>query len=212
MPTLLCFGDSNTHGSPPANGPGPYARYGHGVRWPSVCAGALGERWEVIEEGLPGRTAQFDDPGMGAHMNGWPALRIALESHGPLDVLAVMLGTNDVKTRFAPTPARVTAGIAGLLDIALSEAMQERHGGLRVLLVAPPKVVLAGLDAGEFHGAEEVSAALPDHYRALAEARGCAFLDANDVISVSPLDGIHFDETAHGALGKAVAEQVTRLA
>ena len=59
----------------------------------------------MVEEGLPGRTAQYDDPVMGAIMNGRPALRMALQSHGPIDVMTLMLGTNDVKTRFASTPA-----------------------------------------------------------------------------------------------------------
>lgn len=207
--TLLCFGDSNTHGTPPITDIGaPSARHDAQTRWPRVAGRALGPDWEVVEEGLPGRTAQFDDPVMGAIMNGQTGLRIALQSHGPIDVMTLMLGTNDVKMRFATTPEQVVAGIAGLLDIALGLEMQTRHGGFRVLLICPPPVVEVGPFAGEFLGGAARSQALPPLYRALAMARGCAFLDAGTLISVSPVDGVHYDGAAHGALGATVAKVV----
>lgn len=212
MPVMMCFGDSNTHGSPPIVALGaPYARFGAGERWPTVAAAALGPDWALVEEGLPGRTAQFPDPVMGDFMDGRPGLRIALQSHGPLDVLTLMLGTNDVKTRFGATPERVTAGIAGLLDIALGVEMQTRHGGFRVLVICPPPVVETGPIQGEFLGAAAIARALPPLYRSLAEARGCGFLDAGEVIEVSPVDGIHYDVATHRRLGQAVAEAVRRL-
>lgn len=210
MPVLLCFGDSNTHGTPPIVTRGEYRRFGPEARWPRVAAGLL-PGWEVAEEGLPGRTAQFPDPLMGPHMDGRLGLRIALESHGPLDAMTLMLGTNDVKTRFGASPGMVAAGIAGLLDIALGQEMQDRHGGFGVLLVCPPPVLEQGPIAAEFFGAREVSLALPPLYRRLAEMRGIGFLDAGEVIEVSPVDGIHYEEEAHRRLGAAVAEAVRKL-
>ena len=115
MPVVMCFGDSNTHGTPPIVDLARYDRYGVGVRWPSRVQAALG--CAVIEEGLPGRTAQFEDPIMGAHMNGQVGLKIALESHGPLDVLVLMLGTNDVKAMFNQPAADVANGVALLLKM-----------------------------------------------------------------------------------------------
>jgi hypothetical protein len=53
----------------------------------------------------------------------------ALASHQPIDLLTIMLGTNDLKTRFAPSAATVTAGMVGLLDIALNADLHVRHGG-----------------------------------------------------------------------------------
>lgn len=209
--TMLTFGDSNTHGTPPIVDRGIYARFDAQTRWPQVAQAALGAEWSLVEEGLPGRTTQFDDPVMGAHMNGQDGLKIALQSHGPIDVLTIMLGTNDVKTRFAATPQLVTAGIAGLLDIALGEEMQTRHGGFSVLLICPPPVLEQGPLKGEFIGAAQVSQTLPDRYRALAEARGAAFLNAGDVIQVSQIDGVHFEATAHRALGAVVADRVMAL-
>ncbi|MDZ4310133.1 MAG: SGNH/GDSL hydrolase family protein [Cypionkella sp.] len=203
MPVVMCFGDSNTHGTPPITDLARYERYGVGVRWPSRVQAALG--CEVIEEGLPGRTSMFDDPIMGAHMNGQVGLKIALESHGSLDVLVLMLGTNDVKARFTSTPEAVVGGIASLLDIAQHRLMQERHGGFKVLLVCPTPVVEVGPIKGEFWGGAVRSQALSPLYATLAQARGVAFLDAGEAIKVSPLDGVHFDQAEHAKLAEAVA-------
>lgn len=211
MPTLLCFGDSNTHGSPPIVERGePHRRFGPDTRWPRVAAARL-PGWDLVEEGLPGRTAQFPDPVMGPHMDGREGLKIALQSHGPIDVLTVMLGTNDLKTRFGATPEVIAAGLAGLLDIAMGDEMQARHGGFKVLLICPPPVLEQGPIAAEFFGGRERSLRLPPLYEALAQMRGAGFLDAGQVIEVSPLDGIHYEAEAHRRLGEAVAEAVARL-
>ena len=211
MPNLLTFGDSNTHGTPPILVRGEYRRFGAEIRWPQVCLRALGHGWELAEEGLPGRTAAFDDPVMGAHMNGRPGLRIALQSHGPVDVLTIMLGTNDVKAGFAPSPEGVLAGIAGLVDVALALEMQDRHGGFEVLLICPPPVEEVGPIRGEFYGGARRSRGLATLYRDLAEARGIGFLDAGEVISVSMQDGVHFDAESHARLGMAVAEAIRQM-
>ena len=211
MPTLLCFGDSNTHGSPPIEVRGePYRRLGPQERWPGVVRSLL-TGWEVVEEGLPGRTAQFPDPVMGAHMDGRDGLKVALQSHGPIDALTIMLGTNDVKARFGATPEKVTAGIAGLFDLAQSIEMQERHGTFRILVLCPPPILEQGPIRDEFLGGRATSLALPPLFRALAESRACAFLDAGAHIAVSPLDGIHYAADAHAALGAAVADAALGL-
>lgn len=209
MTVLMTFGDSNTHGTPPIVDLGAYRRFDAATRWPVLAARALG--WELVEEGLPGRTAQFPDPVMGAHMNGQDGLKIALQSHGPIDVLTIMLGTNDVKARFGAAPELVTGGLASLLDIAQSPEVQTRHGGFRILVICPPPVLEQGPIADQFYGARARSLALPPLYAALASARGCGFLDAGQVIEVSPQDGVHFEPEAHAALAQAVAAALRAL-
>ncbi len=209
MTVLMTFGDSNTHGTPPIVDLGEYRRFDAATRWPVLAARALG--WELVEEGLPGRTAQFADPVMGAHMNGQDGLKIALQSHGPIDVLTIMLGTNDVKARFGAAPELVTGGLASLLDIAQSPEVQTRHGGFRILVICPPPVLEQGPIADQFYGARARSLALPPLYAALARARGCGFLDAGEVIDVSPQDGVHFEPEAHAALAQAVAAALRAL-
>ncbi|SIO17288.1 GDSL-type esterase/lipase family protein [Vannielia litorea] len=203
---ILCFGDSNTHGTPPMAARGRHERFGRDTRWPCVMAAAMGDV-ELIEEGLPGRTTQHDDPVMGAFMNARPALRMALRSHAPLDRLVVMLGTNDCKARFQPSAEKIAAGIAGLLDIAMSEEEAARHPGMRITLLAPPAPVEAGPFAAEFAGASQLR--LAPALAALAGVRGLDFFDAGSVIPVSPVDGIHIAAEDHVVLGKALAAHLS---
>ena len=202
---ILCFGDSNTYGTPPMRVRGGGARFGRDIRWPARLAGITGR--EVIEEGLPGRTAcAGTDPEMGAHMDGPLGLRIALQSHGPIDQLVVMLGTNDLKAHFGRGPQAISAGVATLLQIATSEEMQTRHGGFATLLICPPPILETGVLAALFLGGAETSQALWPRYRALAEAHGTAALEAGAQIESSPVDGIHLEPAAHARLAEAVAE------
>ena len=211
MPVLLTFGDSNTHGSQPIPPDGSRSRLGPDARWPCVAARALGPGWRLVEEGLPGRTAQYADPVMGPHMDGRIGLRIALHSHAPIDVLTIMLGTNDVKARFCATADVVAGGIAGLLDIAQHADTLARTGAFKVLLIAPPPVEEAGVLAAEFWGGAAKSRALTPILERLAEVRGVGFLDDGQVIRVSPVDGVHYGAAEHAALGAAVAAAVQAL-
>ncbi len=103
MKTVLCYGDSNTWGSDPETG----ERFAPDVRWPGVLRRSLGEGYWVIEEGLGGRTTVRDDPIEGAHKNGRAYLRACLESHKPIDLMTIMLGTNDLKARFAASASDI---------------------------------------------------------------------------------------------------------
>jgi len=209
MPTLLCYGDSNTHGTPPiADMVKRDPRFAPDVRWPGVCAANLDPDWTLIEEGLGGRTAQFPDTIMGDHMDGRLGLKIALNSHVPIDMLTIMLGTNDVKMRFGASPKAIAGGIAALLDIALQMDIQAKHGGFDILLICPPPVEETGVLAGEFYGGAAKSRALPALFRKLADGRGVHFMDAGAHIAVSPVDGVHYDATSHATLGKAVAKHI----
>ncbi len=212
MRTLLTFGDSNTHGTRPIEVRGEMHRHGRGVRWPTVAHAALGaDGWHLVEEGLPGRTTQFRDPVMGNHMDGREGLKMALASHGPVDVLTIMLGTNDLKMRYAAGAETIRSGIAALLDLADTLEMQARHPGLRILLICPPPVMEQGPLRDEFRGGRGKGLALPALYQALATDRGHGFLDAGEIIGVSPVDGVHFDADAHQELGQAVAGAIREL-
>lgn len=206
--TLLTFGDSNTHGTAPMKARGDVGRFGPETRWPRVTASALGAGWHLVEEGLPGRTTQWDDPVMGAHMNGQEGLKIALASHRPVALLAIMLGTNDLKTRFQPSAARIAAGVAGLLDLALHRDIAPLHPGMTVLVICPPAVREVGPIRGEFIGAQAHGPGLAPALATLAEARGVAFFDAGAVIETSEVDGVHFDPEAHQVLGEALARVI----
>ena len=204
MPTYLAFGDSNTHGSLPRGPDDAYGRHPLGVRWPSVAHGMLPAGWVLAEEGLPGRTTRFADPIMGDHMDGWLGFKIALMTHAPVDLISIMLGTNDVKARLGATPEMIAAGMMGLLDILGEPEMVARAGRPKVLILAPPPVDVRDDRAAEWLGAHAKSLALSKLYAELAETYGVRFLDAAAHVEVEPGEGIHFGAEAHGVLGRAV--------
>lgn len=203
--TILTFGDSNTHGTPPMRDTGHHPRLDR--RWPVVMAEALG--CTLIEEGLPGRTAcQMIATSPDMHLDGQLGLRMALLSHGPIDDLLLMLGTNDMAVRYGKSPEMVVAGIAGLIRLARDAEVQARHGGFGITLICPPPVLEEGIFVPELWGAHAKSLALPDLLRPLALAWGIGFIDAGAHIRSSPADGVHFDAASHEALGRAVADHL----
>ena len=200
--TILCFGDSNTHGTPPMVSRDHHPRFDR--RWPVVMAEILG--CELIEDGLPGRTAcQLIATSADVHLDGLLGLRIALASQGPIDRLVIMLGTNDLQNRHGKTAAQIASGIAALLSHAHMDETQARHDGFSTLLIAPPPVVEVGTFVPEFLGGAVKAAELAPLLRELAAAWGADFLDAGAHMAVDSVDGTHFDEAGHEALGVAVA-------
>ena len=214
---VMCFGDSNTWGFVPVATP-PSSRYPRATRWPHVMGAALGHDVTVIEEALNGRTTDAPDPLNpllgGAGLDGSAYLAAALASHLPLDVLVIMLGTNDTKPQFARPPARIAAGAKRLLDIArtLDGGIGTTYPNPRLLLICPPPLGTFSLDFAEiFAGGLEKSRALPPFYAAAAWAAGAAFLDAGTVISTDGIDGVHLSAEMQRRLGLAVAEAVRPL-
>ena len=101
MKNILCFGDSNTWGFIPESILEPQPRrHPHDVRWTGVLARELGSGFQIIAEGQNGRTTVHDDPFATAR-NGKLVLPAILESHKPLDLVVLMIGTNDLKAVFS---------------------------------------------------------------------------------------------------------------
>jgi lysophospholipase L1-like esterase len=210
MPAVLCYGDSNTHGTPPMADLGTMARFRPEARWPGVMAGALGSGWTVIEEGLPGRTTVHDDPIEGAWKNGLAVLPAVLESHRPLDLVVILLGCNDLKTRFSVTAADIGESCGRLARTVLGSLAGPEGRAPSVLLVAPPPIEETGVLAGMFEGGAAKSRGLAAEISAIAERHGVGFFDAGRVAAVDPLDGVHYSDETHRALGLAMTEEVRR--
>ncbi|MEM9010963.1 MAG: SGNH/GDSL hydrolase family protein [Pseudomonadota bacterium] len=212
MRTVLCYGDSNTHGTLPMHGLEDRRRLGPGQRWPGVMRQALGAGWQVVEEGLPGRTTVHPDPIEGAHVSGLAGLPIALASHRPVDLVVLKLGTNDLKARLGLPVIDLGLGLERLVnDIQASDAGPD-GAAPDILLVAPPPIMEVGPLGEIFAGGAEKSAALGTLAAGIARRHGLAFLDAAEHIAVSPVDGVHYDAGAHAKLGRAIAEAVRGLA
>ncbi|PZQ47136.1 MAG: hydrolase [Rhodovulum sulfidophilum] len=209
--TVMCYGDSNTHGTMPMSSREDMGRFDPATRWPGVMAGALGDGWRVIEEGLPGRTTVLPDPLGGAHRNGLAVLPAVLDSHRPLDVVTLMLGTNDMKLRFQVPVVEMADALAQLVATIRGSHAGPDGGAPAVLLIAPPPVLEVGCLAEIFEGAAEKSKRLGAVYAEVAAREGTGFLDAAGVIASSPVDGVHFDAAEHAKLGAAVAGAVRAM-
>jgi lysophospholipase L1-like esterase len=212
MKRILCYGDSNTWGYDPVSGD----RYEREIRWTGVLRAALenieggGPGYEIIEEGLNGRTTVWEDPIEG-YKNGYSYLIPCLETHRPLDLVILMLGTNDLKKRFDVPAFDIAEGAGVLVGVVQKSAAGHNGSDPPVLLMAPPPVAKLTAFAEMFEGAEQKSRRLGEHYRRMAQQSSCAFLDTASVIHSSDVDGIHFDISEHRKLGLAVAEIVQTL-
>lgn len=213
MKTVLCFGDSNTWGFIPESLTAPYPeRHPHDVRWTGVLAHELGQGFHIIEEGQNGRTTVHDDPFATAR-NGKTVLPALLESHKPLDLVVMMLGTNDLKAVFGVSPGEIAAGVKVLAQMILSSHAGAQNQAPRLLILCPPAIELRNHlpdVVAKFPNAARDSRELPRHYEALAASLPCHFLNTQTLITAGS-DGIHLDPAAHAALGKAVATAVKSI-
>ncbi|WP_447968459.1 SGNH/GDSL hydrolase family protein [Nitrospira sp. M1] len=200
---ILCFGDSNTWGSIPVTG----LRYPFRVRWPGVLQSELGKGFVIIEEGRNGRTTVLDDPNQRG-CNGKPALKLTLHVHYPLDLVILLLGTNDLKNSFDRDAEDIAQGVQELGRIVLSNDQSSRGIAPMLLLVAPPMVRGEAHPSGFFRGADLKSSFLAEQYRVVASRLGCEFFDAGTIIQSSLEDGVHWNKEAHEMLGRGLAQCV----
>lgn len=207
MRTLVLFGDSNTHGTMPAPHLGFDGRFDREERWSGRLATLLPD-WEVIAEGHPGRTTVHDDPIEGAHRNGLTVLPAILESHKPVDVVLLMLGTNDLKERFSVNAGDIGLALERLVRVIRASGAGPAGGAPGVMLVAPPPIVETGCLAGMFAGGAAKSHMLAGEIAAAAGRVGVPFLDAGTLVKVSPIDGIHYDADANPVLADAFAAAI----
>lgn len=212
MKNVLCYGDSNTHGYDGVTG----NRFPWGVRWTSLVQEALKEEQiRIIEEGQNGRTTVWDDPVEGMK-NGLKYLIPCLESHSPLDVVVLMLGTNDMKQRFSLTAADVAAGAETLVKTIKMYFRENQETIPEILLISPLRIreeIVHHRCAPMFGGerAVKMSGELACYYREAAARQGCVFLDAAKVTMPCLEDSIHLDPEGHRALALAVTEKLREI-
>lgn len=211
---ILCFGDSLTWGWMPVAEVVPTTRYAYAERWTGVLASHLGDGFEIIEEGLSGRTTDLDDP-TDTRLNGSTYLPSALASHLPLDLVILQLGTNDTKTYFNRSAYDITVGMSKLVGQVLTSAggVGTIYPAPKVLLMSPPP--LANMSDPwlqvTFEGAQAKSRELSRHYAALAGFFKVDFFDAGTCITTGGVDGIHLTAENNADLGKAVARKVQAM-
>ncbi len=234
--TILCFGDSNTWGYVPG---GCGLRYPRNVRWPGRLAELLGSEYHVIEEGLNGRTIVWDDMIRG-YCSGLSYITPCLQSHKPIDLVIVMLGSNDTKDQFSVDAYSIARSMTRLMDAiqfsrsgrpdgeagasdAADSAAVKRPGASdgtprpKILLIAPPPLRREILE-GDLGMIWEMSAAsvhkseqLASFYEQIARDYSAYFLDAGKVCSPSLTDCLHLPPEGHIALAEAVCSKIQEI-
>jgi lysophospholipase L1-like esterase len=206
MKTILAFGDSLTWGFEA----GTWMRHPFDVRWPNVLAAGLEGKVRVIEEGMNGRTTAYDDPTDAAELNGARALPIMLKSHQPLDLVIIMLGTNDLKFAARCRAFDASIGMARLVETVKYFPFNELYTKPQILVMSPPPLVPTTDEwfSDLWGHAIAESKKLAGHYARLAKENGVHFFDAGSVASADPADGGHLDAKNTAAIGKALVPVV----
>lgn len=207
--TIVCFGDSNTHGYySMING-----RYDETQRWTCLLQNLLGHDYCVKEEGLSGRTTCFDDP-LFEGLSGFQLIYPVLMTHEPVDLLIIMLGTNDVKTRFHATPANIGRGMERLVRKAIDTRDAFRDQKPNILIITPPPIdqryettTVGGEMGPDCH---QKTVALEPFFRNVAAQYGCHYLNAGEMegVFMGPSDWMHLTMDGHRKLAEGLAQMI----
>lgn len=207
---ILCFGDSNTWGYMVTGG-----RFDEDVRWPMRLQALLGDDYRVIEEGFNGRTCVYDDPIEGGFKSGLNYLPACVMSHSPLDLVIIMLGTNDMKKRFGMTAFTIGGGVTQLVKAVRAYAMDANGAAPKILIVSPPEIldnVMETRHAPIFgEDSHAISLELPHELRRVAKLQRCEFMDAAPHAQVTPVDAVHLTREGHLSLARAIYDKVKEI-
>lgn len=208
---ILCYGDSNTWGHNPANGD----RFDNTKRWPKILQNKLGDTYEIIEEGLCGRCASFVD-NVKPYRHGISSLRATLEIHQPIDLVILMLGTNDLKSCFSPNAIAVSNGIKEMVQIIKNEYTYNAHMSVpKILIVSPIYIhdnyINVERASNQFNkNSIDVCKKLAKYYEEIANQYDCMFMNAAEYAQASTIDCLHMDEINHEKLAKAIYEKIVK--
>ena len=203
---ILCFGDSNTYGYKP-DGTG---RFDENTRWTQILQKKLGSGYRIIEEGLCGRTTVFQDE-LREGRRGLDLIGVTVEMQNPLDLMILMLGTNDCKTRYGASAAVIARG----LEQVICKARKSSSRPFDILVVSPIHLG-KGIGEPDFdpefnESSEVVSQNLASEYRKVALQNHAVFLNAADFASPSTTDREHLNEAGHAALAEAIYSKVLSM-
>lgn len=205
MRTILCFGDSNTWGYSPSLA----RRYDESERWTMLLQSQLTNDYRIIEEGLNSRTTVFEDP-FEAGKNGLDYLLPCLGSHHP-DLVIIMLGTNDLKSRFGVTASDISKGAARLVEVVKNFNPGFMNQTPEILLISPAHVLELKNGKEGWEGAQAKSKQLGHYYELRAKELGCHFLDAAKIIHPCEKEGIHWQVEQHQKLAAKLSKLLPEI-
>lgn len=204
--SVVCFGDSNTWGDDPHD----YSRYPKHSRWTGILQDLLGSRYEVISEGMNGRTTKesVDE----VYEDGLTILPAVLSTNKPVDILIFMVGTNDCKISQKESAADIAEGMEELV-VTAREVTEQLQGYIpAIVIVSPPAIKdeITESDLSYLYDETSVqkSRLLKDYYEKIADKYDCIFVNGTDTLEVSDLDCIHMTENGHKQLAQLLAKVI----
>jgi Lysophospholipase L1 and related esterases len=209
MKSVMFFGDSNTWGYNPIDA----TRYPDEVRYTGILRAKM-PQCRIIEEGLNSRTNSTEDD-LVPYRNGAKMLPMILGTHDPLDILVVMLGTNDVKRKFGLSAMEIASGLEQIIRIAQAPPIWRGTKVPEILIVCPPAVTMDYEGSDMEHAFDETSveksAQLPLAFEEVAKAYHCEYLNAMEVAKVGKVDGVHLEEEGHRLLAEALSQKLNDM-
>lgn len=212
---ILCIGDSNTHGycADPSDCADGGIRFNENERWTCLLQKGLGDEYLVTEEGLSGRTTVFEDP-LYENMDVFSYFCALLKSHEYIDLLIIMLGTNDTKERFNASAATIAWGMERLCRKAMVTDCWAPGAKPNILIVSPPPVgkgVETSAVADEMgKGSVEKSRQLASYYQKKADLLGIHFMDAAGC-EFNEIDFMHLTKKGHRQLADRFLEMIPEI-
>ena len=208
---ILCYGDSNTWGYISGSD---HQRYGNTERWTRLLANLLGNKFEIIEEGLNSRTLISNDTRPGKEgKNGYEYLIPCIDTHDPVDLVVLMLGTNELKATYNKTAEEIGKMVEQyFVKVILARKSQISNKYPKLLIVTPPVVnedVEYCKANNKYVGATKKSKELNDIYKSISEKYNCYFLD-NDGLETGE-DGVHLTKESHKKLAEELKEEIDKI-
>lgn len=203
---ILCYGDSNTWGFISGTD---HQRYDENERWTKLLQKKLGNEFEVIEEGLNSRTLTSNDTRIGKEgKNGYEYLIPCIDSHDPIELVIVMLGTNELKKMYNKTAEEVRDAFEKyFVKTILNRKSQIDDKYPKLLIIAPPVVDDDG--SGVYEGALEKSLKFNEMYREIAERNNCCFID-NSLLKTG-IDKVHLTKESHEILAEMAYKKIIEI-
>ena len=207
---ILCYGDSNTWGYISGSD---HQRYGNNERWTKILASLLGQKFEIIEEGLNSRTLISNDTRPGKEgKNGYEYLIPCLDTHDPIDLVILMLGTNELKYTFNKSAKDIGEMLEKFfVKTILNRKSQVRDIYPKLLIVSPP-IIKEDRELrvdDKYKGASPKSKELNDIYKKIAERHNCYFLSNKDL--ETGIDGVHLTKESHKILAEKLSNMINDI-
>lgn len=202
---ILCYGDSNTWGYSPIDG----SRFPEDVRWPGVMKLSLGGDFQVIEEGLNGRTIGNFLPGA-SPLNGLRYLELMLQRRvlDDVDIVILYLGINDLFQGRDITPEQIAARLLHGVELLLDDEFFPRPKIPDVIVLSPLPVNESIEYAGMYGREIEISRFFYRETARVLKEFPVTVVDTGSIIEASVRDGVHIEGEQHIKLGNALAGRI----